>query len=330
MRSRARLAVAVLALVALGLVSPRWSASARQSDRPTDIYPMLTLQLTGAAARGGAGGSMWLTQGEWVEATLFTGDRSAPTTSFCTGGVRMTVPGARQGIPADEHPAVAWTVAARLVELAGDTATIDLRWRRAPSASDVEPSTSRERHLRWKVSEGGLTVLDAVHAAADGGECPSMAVTAEFGIGSAFEFRDAGIAYDTWLVQTLPSGETTTHHVRTSGQQGEAVTMMFPRVPLDGLPTSVPPLDLKVSGEIRGRLRTDGSIEVSVDAFRYVMTREASLATGTGGRSHLRMALGETVEFTAVPMHGNVQGHDLAQLMAPAPTAIRIRASRLW
>ena len=173
-------------------------------------------------------------------------------------------------------------------------------------------------------------MLDAVHAEADGGTCPSMALTAEFGIGSAVEYRDAGIAYDTWLVQTLPSGKTTTHHVRTSGQQGEAITMMFPPVPLDGLPTSAPPLDLKVSGAIRGRLRADGSIEVSVDASRYVMTRDASLATGTGGRSHLRMDLGETVEFTPVPMHGNVQGHDLAELTAPVPTAIRIRASRLW
>ena len=142
--------------------------------------------------------------------------------------------------------------------------------------------------------------------------------------------RNAGIAYDTWLVQTLPSGETTTHHVRASGQQGEAVTMMFPLVPLDGLAASGPPLDLKVHGAIRGRLRTDGSIEVSVDASRYVMTRDASLATGAGGRSHLRMGLGETVEFTPVPMKGNVQGHELAELMAPAPTAIRIRASRLW
>jgi hypothetical protein len=60
------------------------------------------------------------------------------------------------------------------------------------------------------------------------------------------------------------------------------------------------------------------------------MTRDASLATGTGGRSHLRMGLGETVEFTPVPMNGAVQGHDLAELMAPAPTAIRVRASRLW
>lgn len=329
MRSRTRLAVAVAVIVVFGLALPRWSASARQSDRPDDIYPMLTLQLTGPSARGGAGGSIWLTQQEWVEATLFTGDRNAPTTSLCTAEVRMTVPGAQQGIPADRHPAVAWAVAARLLEFAGDTATIDLRWRRVASVSGVEPSTSQERHQRWKVSEGGRTVLDAVHAATDAGDCPSLAVTAEFGIGSAVEFRDAGIAYDTWLVQTLPSGETTTHHVRTSGQQGEAITMMFPRVPLEGLPTSVPPLDLKVSGAIRGRLRADGSIEVSVDASRYVMTRDASLATGTSGRSHLRMGLGETIEFTPVPRHRNVQGHDLAKLMTPVPTAIRIRASRL-
>ena len=153
MRSRTRLPVALAVIVVLGFALPRWSASARQSDRPTDIYPTLTLQLTGPYARGGAGGSISLTQGEWAEVTLFTGDRNAPTTSLCSAEVRMTVPGARQGLPADRQPAVVWTVAARLVEFAGDTATIDLRWRRDPSVSDVEPSTSRERHVRWKVAE---------------------------------------------------------------------------------------------------------------------------------------------------------------------------------
>lgn len=324
-----RKALLTLALVIVAILPPaQQAATARQATPASDIFPQLKVSLSGTLGHGGASGALWLLPDTWLEMTLFAGKRGEPGTTLCESGVQVAAPGAITGVPTTEDPAVAWTVAARLVDYHGDTATMDLRWRREPRAKGLEPAMIREMQVRWNASEGGTTILDTVHGLDQGdGACASTAVTAEFGVGSASEFRTAAIAYDAWLIQRLPTGEVRTHHVRTSGQQGEAVSMMFPVVPLS-VGQGAASLELLVHGQIRGRLRTDGSIEIVVDAARSIT--DGTMGISTSGRSRLRMGLGETVEFAPPPLVGDVRGRNLAALVSDAPTAIRIRATRLW
>lgn len=323
-------AMLVLVTAALVLIS-HGGARVTARDRPTDtdVFPQLKVSLTGAFGRGGAAGSLVLLRDTWTEVTLYAGERTSPGTTVCVGGAMSAAPGARTGVPRDTDPAVSWTVSARLIDYRAGTAIVDLRWQRTPMASGLEPTMARDARVRWTAQEGGTTVLDAVHALdPEDAACASTSVTAEFVIGSAFEFIDAAIAYDAWLVQRLPSGQTRTHHVRTSAQQGEAVSVMFPALGIGTADGTGAPLRLKVHGQVRGRLRTDGTIEVTVDMSRFVLVHHGGI--GTGGRSHLRMALGETVEFAAVPLVGTLAGQDLASTFKDLPTAIRIRATRLW
>ena len=54
------------------------------------------------------------------------------------------------------------------------------------------------------------------------------------------------------------------------------------------------------------------------------------MGSGVGGRTHLSVAPGETVEFEPVQIPGGWGGLHYAEIFRQAPTAIRIRASRAW
>jgi hypothetical protein len=132
----------------------------------------------------------------------------------------------------------------------------------------------------------------------------------------------------------MSQGGTVTHHMRTTGQQGEHVPFFFPKIAID-VPSLQNPsgpaiVDLGVRGHIRGRIRRDGRVDISVEAGRNVGLRGLGLGSVTIGRSRLTVAPGETVEFEPVPMQGGWQTVRYAELFRDAPTAIRVRATRLW
>ena len=89
-------------------------------------------------------------------------------------------------------------------------------------------------------------------------------------------------------------------------------------------------MDVGVGGHIRGRMRRDGRVDISVEAGRTVGPRGLGLAGSTIGRSRLTVAQGETVEFEPVPMQGGWGTVQYAEVFRDAPTAIRVQATRLW
>jgi hypothetical protein len=311
-------------------------AGARQAtpQHASDVGPVLQVSVNGGFNGGRASGGLTLLAGTWTEMAAHAGRRSGSSDGLCFGGVSMGVPGTKVGVPHDADPMVAWHVWARLVSMDVDAATVDVRWRREVFGDDLEPSTAREDVQRWRIAEGDTTVLDAVRDLRPADlKCATSSLSVSLGFASAQEFWHAALIYDAWLVQRLPSGETRTHHMRSTGAQGEKVAILFPRVaiPMIGIrDTATVPLDLFVSGGIRGRLRTNGRIDLAVDASRWVMPRGGSMGSGVGGRTHLSVAPGETVEFEPVQIPGGWDGLQYAEIFRQAPTAIRIRASRAW
>jgi hypothetical protein len=330
MRSISTFSCAVLLTLTTGL----FDVAARQAAPagPADLHPQLDVVMRAGFKGNDINMGLGLDRDTWIETTLYAGRRETPEAGMCASGGMAAMAGG-SAVPSEAAPLVAWTVSARLVDMDGDSATIDIRWKRQVSPH-VEPATAYEGQVRGKLREGTPMVLDTARSL-DGRDpaCLSAALSAEFRLAGASEFSNAAIVYDAWLVQTQPLGDTRTRHMRTTGRQGEKVPFMFPLVAIAEPSTTsagAVAADLSVAGGIRGRLRADGSIDLSVDASRFVVLRDASQSTGSTGRTHLNVRPGETVEFEPAPLEGATAGFPLTTLLADTRTAIRIRAARAW
>ncbi len=298
------------------------------------VTPYLTIDVAGGPNLGGkASGGLRLERDGWNDLTLYAGD--ARSQSLCVGGVSVAAKGDRSGVPSDQQPLVVWTVSARLVRFDGDAATMDVRWRREPRSDDLQPAQAHEGQLRWTAAEGVTSVLDLVRQINPAEpQCESRSITMRFALVDSPELGGAAVAYDLWLVQRMPRGGTVTHHMRTTGQQGQHVSFFFPVVAID-VPSLQNPsgpaiVDLGVRGHIRGRVRRDGQVDIFVEAGRSVAPRGLSLAVSTMGHSRLTVAQGETIEFEPVPIQGGWEAVRYAEVFRHAPTAIRVQATRLW
>jgi hypothetical protein len=108
--------------------------------------------------------------------------------------------------------------------------------------------------------------------------------------------------------------------------QGQEARFLFEPVPLaDAKPASAPQsTTMQVSGSIRGRARSDGTIEVAVDTWRGFQRDGAGV--GAGSRKRLTARLGETIDL-ALPVE---LYRDASGAAAPHATAIRLTARRVW
>lgn len=90
-------------------------------------------------------------------------------------------------------------------------------------------------------------------------------------------------------------------------------------------------LEVSVQGQIRGRVRRDGRLDIAVDAGRIVGAHGLGPHLGSSGRTHLTVAPGETVELEPPPISsGGGTGAQFAEALRDARTAIRVRGRRLW
>jgi hypothetical protein len=89
---------------------------------------------------------------------------------------------------------------------------------------------------------------------------------------------------------------------------------------------------MNVRGAIRGRVRTDGHIDLTVDGSRGFMNAASTAWVGGQGRTLLTVKAGETVEvINELPVGGSLSGFgDLRRAFGNNRTAVRITAKRLW
>ena len=294
-----------------------------------DVTPSVSVYVTGSYG-GGSTSAIALGTKDWYEALMFVGDTG--DRNICMGGTT----GPRVGtavLPSGQRPMLIWRVAIRLESFDGATAVIGVRWSREVLGDDIQPAGPFEGQFTWRVSEGSSRMLDFVRQTpAAVPECDTMGVQLTYRAPGPEELRDAALGYDVWLVQRLPSGERRTRRLQTSAQQGTAVSFALPTIGLDMPPRpdgSAAILDLRVTGRLTGRVRRDGRIDLAVDAGRMVGVRGSNLMSGNSGRTQLTVAENETVEFQPPPIQGDNDG-PFADVLRAAPTAIRVRARRLW
>ena len=230
------------------------------------------------------------------------------------------------GTPAkdfDEGAVVGWLLEARLLELKATAARLSLRWSRNVLVPGAIVGGDMQREYELTFSEGASSVIDLVRPP-DGGSPGCDGVVIEMG----FDFADPParasevLDYDIWLVHREADGRQVVDRSAGRGLQGEIVHYRFKPLrddaagaPLDGASR------IDFGGWMKGRLRPDGRITVSIWAQRVVwknrlgQSHEGSLTTVVSD--------GETLEVEIPPLERSASGQ------SPPRTSVRVTIRRI-
>jgi len=186
---------------------------------------------------------------------------------------------------------------------------------------DAGRTTREVRHL--VLTEGEPHLLDVIEApvtsaplAAGAQPCRVASTTLELvaSIAESEALEREVLDYDVWLTDHNASGREVTRHLTRDGRQGEQVTYRFQSLRwrlFDLQPTASAPinLDQSISGSIRGRVRADGTIDISLITTRDVAwlwkSAPGTGSTGDGGDKQFSVRPGEPVRIDLPPTRGS-------------------------
>jgi hypothetical protein len=196
-----------------------------------------------------------------------------------------------------------WVARTKLREAALDHIDLEVDWERHDTdAKGVSKIVAGDRRL-ITLAEGERHLLDFIddpHARDRGGCSRNVVVEATAAVEEDPALADQVIEYDMWLVDEPPHGgrsQRTTRRWQATGRQGEHLEYSFPSV---NWSASQGPSDSKgaavnVWGEIRGRVRRDGTLAIRLYAARSIMGPNGGV--GDAGEKLVRVGPGETVSL---------------------------------
>lgn len=204
----------------------------------------------------------------------------------------------------DSGALVGWLLEARLLELKATSARLGLRWSRKVLVPGAVLGGAMQREYELTFSEGASSVIDLVRPP-DGGSpgCDGAVIEMGFDFGDPPARASEVLDYDIWLVHREADGRQVVDRSAGRGLQGEIVRYRFKPLrdndagdPIEGAGS------IDFGGSMRGRLRPDGRITISVWAQRVLwknrigQSHEGSLTTVVGD--------GETLEVEIPPREG--------------------------
>jgi hypothetical protein len=221
-----------------------------------------------------------------------------------------------------EYP-VAWSADARVLEASTDRLVLSASWRRLARGSDGGPIESASEEIpSFSLREGERVLLDFVRT--PGSRCfrnAALEITAQVREDTAFASRQ--IAYDLWLVHETPGGKKTAARTQLTAGQGERLPFTFPRQKLPALVrvTTDHELQVTITGKVRGRIRSDGSLELSLTTDRMLSYLASDGSDdggiGEGGEKIVDIRPGETIQVELPdPSQGVARADPRASRMA--------------
>ncbi len=247
---------------------------------------------------------------------------------LCADSVQMSMS------PADATGgAASWFIEGRLVSLQQDRATIDLRWTRHVNRAGLTPNETFTSEQRLVLRDGDHGILDMLRSTSPSASgCDSFGITYELRLDGPEELSRAAIGYDLWLVQQDGDGQIMTERFQATVRQSEQVDYFF--VPFgygkDGSRVAGhSEIEMNVWGTVRGRVRRDGDIDLTVEGTRGFYDHGGSIAST--GRTLMTVKPGETIEVPLdLPIGSLAKVGDLASVFGSHRTAVRITARRRW
>jgi len=209
--------------------------------------------------------------------------------------------------PLPEMPAQAAVMfEARLTVRAASVERIelDVDWERYAHSGDGGRRKVAGDHVMLVLGEDQRRILDVVEmrSTPEWGACYSnVGVEVKASMAEAPDLALRRIAYDLWLIDEGPGGPEATQRWQMAGKQGEARDFDFEplRRPFPGGEgeASGGRVDTRIFGQVRGRVQSDGSLEVALLAKREDNPSHRHWAVGGAGEKRLRVSAGETIRL---------------------------------
>jgi hypothetical protein len=262
--------------------------------------------LGGATSRVTSLGPLDLAAGEETWETAFAAGSSE---SGCS--MTMNIEG-RDKLVA-EYPLV-WTASVEVLAVSTDSIVLSSSWERWTAGPDGKPQRiGGEPATKLTLREGDRVLLDYADRAPSGSPLCMRNFSLELTAGVAEDptLVDRQLRYDIWLVHAGPGGEKSTHHVGIAAAQGQKIPFRFDNAKIR--PQGAAPgewLWLGVEGAVRGRVRGDGTVDLSIEGFRrlaYGSAEEPEGGTAQGTDKILNVQPGEAVriELAGAPKNGD-------------------------
>lgn len=239
-----------------------------------------------------------------------------------------------------QHP-FAWSADLKVLEASTDRLVLSISWKRIERGSDGKPvEAASEEMPSVSLREGERVLLDL--ARPTGSSCyrnAALEVTARLKEDPALATRQIG--YDLWLVHETKDGKRTTARTQLTAAQGEQSPFAFPRQKLPALASggsADEKLQVTMTGRVRGRIRRDGALEVSLSSERMLSYVAADGSNdggiGDGGEKNVRVQPGEAVRIELPPpdnspARGDPRAPRMAEDLAGHTFALIITAKAL-
>jgi hypothetical protein len=271
------------------------------SEQSSDVHQTSAVEVTLAAVTTRI--SSAARQSATTEAKLEVG--STATLGFATGRFLCEIAsGGRNVVDATKQHV--WLVSVTLSSAQIDKIALDV----AVERQDGQPLHVTKRELRHVVlSERAPHVLDFIETDDEAlAACETKNIVLQISA-KMVEREDLArelLEYDLWFTHADSSGRTVTRRAAGTGLQGEAIDFRFRPVrwPLRTLTPSAPTdlsVDEDISGAIRGRLRMDGTIDVSLTTTRLLVHSYRGGSWGAvgyeEGRKSFSVRSGEAVQL---------------------------------
>jgi len=201
----------------------------------------------------------------------------------------------------------AWTIDATRLPNSGPSGhRFDIAWEHIATANEGATSQRTGDRRVVALTEGERYVLDWIAAPSKVSGCAESAIIEVMAEPNELpEFRARALVYDIWYVHTLPDGTELSERVDTTAFNGEQVDFRMPvvRPRLQNLPFADDGLEvaMRAVGSLRGRLRTDGAVDLMIDAevLRSLVEIGAPMTgfVGGGGGHAFRVEPGQTLRL---------------------------------
>lgn len=293
--------VALWIVVAFTLVLGLASGIRADVEPGTGATPALfaSIQALGPDGPGGAEASVsWdLSTATVARPNVGAGSTQYPSLCAISSGGPGFQPGTRVG----------WTVEGRLLSVDAEGARVAIRWTRDVMDPSLAGTSDMVREYETRLHEGSRAVIDFLRPSeGEAPGCDGVVVTMWLEFTDPPELAREVLDYDVWLVHRDSSGRETLERSRGRTLQGQEFQYRFPGVEYDQNGRFSPGGGFRADfgGRVRGRVRPDGRVDLSVRAGRTVF--KGKTGSGDGGEKQTTIDSGETIELElpAITDHG--------------------------
>jgi hypothetical protein len=296
---------ASVALIALVAIVP--GADAQTADGPKANVAVRITPTRQSDRPGGSSVSSDFLAGESKRLNLTAGKGD----DLCVTGVWAAEPGVVLGpestsrIGAQEAAALyVWRFDVGMREVATDRIVLDLSWQRI---SRVAPRDSIKGKQHIILREGQSHPIDLIHGA-ENGDCMSVVVDIIASIYDDAALQGRTLEWDLWFT----GGQSGSAHRALTSPHGESAAFQFDPLPASAVQPGVRPdgATIHVYGQLRGRARADGTIDVALTAIRLVNSGSPNLARvprslgpiSNSGQKNFVIRPGEAIKIVLPPL----------------------------